>query len=362
MKYLYLLICICFISCSEIKTKEQKCPELSQKEVDEFVNEEAELFSIQIFEDHKRILLSNHSDQHDEYILSNSNCSAKHIKFPLEKVVVLSSPHLGMIEALGKTDKVIAIGNEYLTVNPKLKGIKKVGEGETIDIENVILLEPDAILCNKIQTPPSAYKKIREAGIPIIECSEYLEKTPLAQAEWIKFFGVLFNENGKADSIYNAVSRDYNRLKILAQKEAKPRVFFNKKYRDIWYMPSGEHLASYLLRDANATYEWIHKPETGSLELSFETVIEHCLEDDIWINPGCATLEELINEDNRYTEFQAYKSSMIFDRNKQRAYNGANGYFETGALNCNLVLQDLIKIFHPNLFQDMPFTYYEKLK
>jgi iron complex transport system substrate-binding protein len=41
--------------------------------------------------------------------------------------------------------------------------------------------------------------------------------------------------------------------------------------------------------------------------------------------------------------------------------NGGNDYFESGVMNPDVVLADLVKIFHPELVQDHTLTYYRRL-
>ena len=47
--------------------------------------------------------------------------------------------------------------------------------------------------------------RIRTGGklnIPIIECADYMETSALGRAEWMRFYGLLFGEAQKADSLF----------------------------------------------------------------------------------------------------------------------------------------------------------------
>ena len=61
--------------------------------------------------------------------------------------------------------------------------VTDVGSSMSPDVEKVTLLGPDAILASPYQN--SSYGVIESLGIPIIECADYMESTPLGRAEWI---------------------------------------------------------------------------------------------------------------------------------------------------------------------------------
>ena len=52
----------------------------------------------------------------------------------------------------------------------------------------------------------------------------------------------------------------------------------------------------------------------------------------------------------------------MFNRNKRLNKFGGNDYMESGTTRPDLILKDLIKILHPNLFTKDDFFYYTKLE
>ncbi len=58
----------------------------------------------------------------------------------------------------------------------------------------------------------------KERNIPVIYNGDWVESSALAKAEWIKFFGVLFNKEREADSIFNTIEKNYSEAKKIAQK------------------------------------------------------------------------------------------------------------------------------------------------
>ena len=52
---------------------------------------------------------------------------------------------------------------------------------------------------------------------------------------------------------------------------------------------------------------------------------------------------------------------MIYNNNERISSGGGNDYYESGPINPQKVLADLIKIFHPELLPDHELYYYKKL-
>src|SRR5690606_39892911 len=102
-----------------------------------------------------------------------------------------------------------------------------------------------------------------------------------------KVFGVLYNKEAQADSIFDAIESEYLQAKTLAAKvKSQPTVLSGAMHKDIWYLPSGSSAEAQLLKDANANYLWKDTTEKGSLSLNFETVFEKAKDADIWISPS----------------------------------------------------------------------------
>jgi iron complex transport system substrate-binding protein len=82
-------------------------------------------------------------------------------------------------------------------------------------VEKIIDQRPDAIFLSPFENS-GGYGKLEEIDIPLVECAEYMEKTPLGRAEWLRFYGILFGCEQKADSLFHVVDSNYNTLKAQA--------------------------------------------------------------------------------------------------------------------------------------------------
>ena len=118
------------------------------------------------------------------------------------------------------------------------------------------------------------------------------------------------------------------------------------------------------LRDADAVYHWDRiKSPSGSLALGFEAVAPVALAAEYWIHTGSLTSKAgLLAQDARYAAFAPVKTGRVFNNNRRTNAQGANDYWESGALRPDIVLADLIRILHPELLPRGSLYYYQSLK
>lgn len=289
-----------------------------------------------------------------------------------KKIASLSSLYCSMLTTLGETESIVAIESIDYYNNPAILNKFKAGtilelaRNPQIDVENTIKLNPDIIFTFGMgEGEKDHHKKIIQAGIPMVIIVDHLEETPLARAEWIKFFAAFVNKRAAADSVFNVVEKNYISLtQIASTAKTKPGVFSEVKYGDIWYVPGGNSFAAKLYKDANANYIWENDKQTGSLHLSFEEVYAKAKDADFWLNPSTMKAKtELIGADKRHAEFKAYKTNGVYNNNKTSNKLGYSDYWETGIMYPDRILSDLILIFHPELKDQIKndLYYYRKL-
>ncbi|HLA43877.1 MAG TPA: hypothetical protein VJZ27_10595, partial [Aggregatilineales bacterium] len=73
-------------------------------------------------------------------------------------------------------------------------------------------------------------------------------------------------------------------------------------------------------------------------------------------------LENGLSEDERFAEFAAYQNGDVFSNDLRTNEFGGNDFYETGVTNPDILLADLIKIFHPELLPDHEFYFYRQLE
>lgn len=338
------------------------------------------LFKITNYSSHKIITVFNKNNLNDttySYVLykrgtekPSVNFKAMFVQTPVNKVACLSSLYVGCMEELGLLDKIIAVDNKKYICNTYVKNkiaigqIKEISKSIELDIEQTILINPDLILTfgtGNIESDIS--KKIIEAGIPVAVCLDHLETSSLNRASWLKFIAAFFEKDSLADVAVTKIKNEYAKLCTLAkQAKLKPKVFTEIKYSESWFVPGGKSFMSELLNDAGADYIWKDNDKTGSLALSYEEVCLKAAQADYWINLSAwNSLNDCIKQDARNKIFKAYKNGNLYNNNAIINADGGNAYWETGIIHPNIILADLIKIFHPELMPQKELTYYKKL-
>ncbi len=289
---------------------------------------------------------------------------------PVKTLISLSSIYLGFLEKLELLDRLIAVDTYNYVVSAKARELIKnkkidiVGETVNLNIEKVFSLNPRLLLTYGNGNPvQDGHQKLIENGMKVASTTSHLENTPLARAEWIKFIAAFFDKEKKANEVFDTLELNYNHLKELAKSaKTKPTVFTDALFGGKWYKPGGNSFAARLILDAGGDYLWKENNSTGSLKLDFEQVYEKAYNADFWVNVHYWNkFLDIEKTDPRYTKFKAYQTKNVFNNNLVVNEFGGNDIWESGIINCDQVLADLIKIFHPELLPGHKFRYYKKL-
>ena len=291
------------------------------------------------------------------------------IAVPVEKMVVTSTTHIPALEALGEADKLIGFPDTEYVSSPMTRKrineglVQELGNNESLNSEMVIALNPEVVVGFSINHENKAYETIQRSNIPVVYNGDWTEETPLGKAEWIKFFAPFFQKEKEADSIFKSIEDNYNNAKALAKKaNNRPKVLSGALYKDIWYLPGGKSWASKFIEDANAEYLWNSTSSTGSLSLSLESVIERAYDADFWISPSqFGSYLELSKANQHYAQFSAFRNKKVYTYANSTGETGGLLYFELAPNRPDLVLKDLIHIFHPELLPNYRPTFFKPL-
>lgn len=287
------------------------------------------------------------------------------ITTPLQRSVVESSTNSAAIAELGALEGIAAVsdGNYY---NPSDTVAKLIAAGHITDIgnsmspkiETLVDVAPDAILSSPYKN--AGHGVIETLNVPIIECADYMETTPLGRAEWILLLGHLYACPEAADSIYYSVVTSYDSLRTLAASDtgAKPMVLTDVLSSGVWYVPGGSSYMAAMLSDAGALYPWSDDNSTGSLQLDVAAVIDKASDADIWImrNYGTPTLASLRETSPLYGQIKAFNDAEVYNCD-----TSATSFFNDIAFHPERILADFIALFHPSLNVGSP-VYFSKVQ
>jgi iron complex transport system substrate-binding protein len=293
------------------------------------------------------------------------------ITVPVNSVISLSTTHLPHLAKLGVVDKLVAV-SDTKTVNTsevveKIKSgkVANVGSNASVNVEQILELNPDLITTYGTGNAESdSYPKLLEAGLKVAINAEYMEDSPLGRSEWLKFTALFFNKEKEAEQIFAEVAKRYDEIAARAKAlKTRPSVFVGFNFKGTWYMPGGNSYAAKYLEDAGANYLWSNEKSRGSLPLSFEVIIERAANADYWLNMSqkWKSKQEILAEDARYGDFKAVKTDNLYNNNARVNESGGNDYWEGGISNPDIVLSDLIKIFHPEILPQHELVFYRRV-
>jgi len=295
----------------------------------------------------------------------------KVIRTPVEKVVAMETVYIGYLEALDQLDTISAAATVNFITNSKvLEGvasgaIQSVQSGQTINVEKLILLQPDLILTSvsgdaNFDMPA----KLERTGLPIALTAGYMEQHPLARAEWIKFVAAFLEEDERARIIFDHIEQRYLELTALTkQLDDRPTILCGAPYSSVWHVPGGESFTARMIRDAGGDYLWSNDKSQGGIPLDIERVFLKAANADYWLNPSYyRSMKALSSADKRFGKFAAAENGTVFNNTRQVSPKGGNAIWESGIVHPDEVLADLIHIFHPELLPHHELVYYEQLK
>ncbi len=371
----FIIIFIAFISCKDNSSRQE--PENQQGET--IAMKYAQGFSIKSYETYKILEVATPwpgAKEPFKYLLHSANATIpdsidfdEKLEIPVKNIVVTSTTHIPALEALGLEDKLSGFpGTRYIS-SEKTRTlidsgqVQELGQNENINTEILIDLSPDVVVGFAIDASNKSLETIKNIGIPVIYNGDWTEKTPLGKAEWIKFFGALFDKNKEAEKIFDDIEASYLEAKELASlSKDKPVIIAGSMYNDKWYIPYGNSWQAQFIDDANGNYLYSDTKGEGSLALSFESVLEKAGDADIWISSGqFESYAQLAENSVHYDKFKAVLDKEVYTVSLSKGATGGVLFYELGPQRPDLILKDLITIFHPDLLQDHENVFFKPL-
>ena len=315
---------------------------------------------------------------------AGARCVTDTVRTPVENSAVFTSPHCQLLYELGCGQAIRGVCDlDYINI-PDVKkraasagnhgsssAIADCGSSMAPDIERIIALKPEAILVSPFENS-GGYGKLDKLHIPLIEVADYMEASPLGRAEWMKFYGMLFEKSdakdskteissskakissskagifqSKADSLFAKIEKEYQNLKAAAKKlPAGLSVLTERKTGSVWYVPGGQSTIGILLKDANARYIFSEDQHHGSLAMSPEQILAKAKNIDVWafkyFGGKPLSRSQLLQEYAGYKSLAAFGSSRIYQVDTSR-----EPYFEITSFHPEVLLREFILLSHP---------------
>ena len=292
------------------------------------------------------------------------------ISVPIKSIVVTSTTHIPSLEMLKKERTLVGFPNlDYISsekVRARIEAgkVKELGMNQNLNTEVLLNLQPDVIIGYGIDNNNPTLDNLQKSGLKVMINGDWNEETPLGKAEWIKFFGALYGQQKKAEEIFSKIEKEYLKTIRIAQNALEtPTILAGDMFEDRWYLPKGNSWGSLLLKEAKGRYLWAETTGTGSLSLSFETVLEKAKNADIWITSGqFSSLREMTSANPHYNQFKAFQNKNVYSFSGRKGKTGGILYYELAPNRPDIVLKDIVAILHPELLKSYKPYFFQKLQ
>ncbi len=292
------------------------------------------------------------------------------IQIPVTSVFSGSTTHNPDFDALDAVDRVTGVATlAYTTSQSFLDAADRLTQFAAtgaIDAEIVIDANPDVLFTDGGDDP--AYDTLRRAGVPIVAVAEWLEPSLLGRSEWIKYFSLFLDREQLADSVFASIETSYDDAAALVANlpdSDRPLVLAGSAFQGIFYAPGGRSYVAQAIAAAGGRY--VFADDTGTASLAFpdlEQVLDVAADADIWINSAVSyqTLGDIVADEPRLAALPVAQSGQVWNYDLIRTDAGGVGFFELAVLRPDLVVRDLIEIFHPGLLDDHQFVFYRPIR
>ena len=295
---------------------------------------------------------------------------------PLQKIVCMSTSHVGFLDAIGAADAVAAVSGCDFVSSPRVR--ERIAEGLVSEAgydaapayETLYQLQPDVVLSYSLGGESPMDQRLRELGIRVFTLHEHLESHPLARAEYIRLFGALTGRMAVADSLFAVISEQYQAWSLSSRAstpdfalelgengnsranephfalELRQKVLVNLPYAGVWYIPGAESYMARLIRDAGGEVLGAEPGTSQSGMISLEEAYRLSCEADYWLNAGAVrSLDELQRENAAFASFPVATRGRVYTNDRRITPGGGNDFWESGAVRPDLILKDLRTIF-----------------
>jgi len=299
--------------------------------------------------------------------LTGDLAGADIIEVPVSSVFAFSTTQLPLLTDLGRVDVLTGVARRDAITDPHIQ--QRISAGSTIefarvglvvDTERVVAAHPSLLMIGSSSN--RAVPAIRASGIPVVPNAEWLERTALGRAEWLKYMALFLNEEERGQSLYGAMKARY--LSLAARGRAvsasrRPLVMTGRSSNGVFTLSGGKSYVAALIADAGGRYAWADDESPGIITVDIEAQIARAASADVWINGGgWKDLRTMAAQEPRYTAFKAFREGRVWVYERRQSAAGANDYWARSVTHPDVVLADLLKIFHPALASDHAFEWY----
>ncbi len=286
-----------------------------------------------------------------------------------ERIICMSSGHIAMISLLGDGEKIVGGSSLDYVTSPEIQSrrgeLMEIGHEGNIDYEALVAARPDLVVLYGVNSANPMEDKLRELKIPYIYVGDYLEESPLGKAEWLVALGECLGKRREAIEQFKPIKDNYNAMKAKVaalEQNSRPKVMLNGPYGDQWMMPPQGSYMVRLIEDAGGEYLYKGGKGNTSQAISKEEALKLTSQADRWLNVGGAfkSLTDVRRDIPLMANTEVVRKQQVYNNTFRSTAAGGNDFYESGIVNPDLILRDMIKIMYPDVVSE-PFCYYERL-
>jgi iron complex transport system substrate-binding protein len=290
------------------------------------------------------------------------------IRVPVQRYSLGSFRYGGISELLGVTDRLVGFSNHTHATTPSILKLFERGVLQrNTDLEALAHRGTEAHF-NWYATAAlaSSGDTMARLGTLEIPAAEHLEPTPLARAEWIKFFAMFFDKEREANAAFDEIEQRYEWVKQrVAGVTSRPTVFLNLPQGGAWSVYGGRNQLSRIFADAGGQCVWSDDTSVESgTRVPYELALDRGLDADVWLMGADGTfglqIANLSLGNPQFAAFKSVRTGRVYVNHKNYPH-GPNPWWDYALIRPDAELADLIAIFHPDLMPGHHSTFWRKL-
>jgi iron complex transport system substrate-binding protein len=295
------------------------------------------------------------------------------VSIPSGNFVLNDSGYGSTVVRLGLLDRMKGVSSLRSFSQPDIiaaaKTISEVGSQSHSSLENTVAVDPALVFLFYSAYPNfNMHPRLWEMGVQAIPLADHFEPTPLGRAEWVKFFGMIYNREREAEAIFEPLAERYRKLSSRAAAVGeRPGVLLGSASgRDIWALNGGRNFMAQLVSDAGGRYFWNDLQSGSLIQADYEKVLDLSSVTSTWFGSGgvirARSIASLTKHDPKLAYFAPVARRSIYAPDQGLDKRGAYPLADQSLDNPDLMLGDLIHALHPALLPDWKPRFYRSLK
>ncbi len=386
--YFLFSVILYFSACGKGNDSRTQTPDFGNSEFSAFENQVeikmAKNFSVSYHENYKVVELDFQSDEKEmdfsqKLVLVQRGTepppktgeleNAWFVTIPVQSVAANEDGEITRLKSLNLTDQIVGMGGGGI-YDAVLRKKWENGEITSIGYSFHSIPAPELLMSAGAEllvlhtfdnTRLDGMSKLRELGINAVPQFAWAEADFLAKAEWIKFTSLFFNKEKEANELFNHITSTCDSLISLVSAQPKKVTSFllyHPSNQSDWTAHRNDFYASYL--QAVSTNVLKDNGPTHSVGITNEQLLNFAKDADFWIinsrdDIGWPPASYLNN-------FKSYREGNVYHYQKRTIFeNDAYDWYETPEVRPDLVLEDLVSIFYPELLPDHEPMFFAKV-